>query len=318
MRLLFALLLVLAVASQPDAADRPFVRPPRPAPGQVEPCNVLESCLPYSRREQFSLGFLCCEQTSGWVAAHILNPLGVGIFFDSFSIALAVAFWFEAFEISALTFLGTFVFFESREIDLETFSGAVIGDAFIQGTIGALLGFLLRWAFEIEGPLRKWSRMTGWLRFKYLVFWLLYSLSFLLLGYGSDGFSFGLLIALGVHAVLLLLLFPLATQSRADEDIVWRVTTLQGRKTRKETRNGPAVDFIRLQRTYVPRSRRWAFFVAWFLVNATIALQAVGPGLYLANYWYQTWVGSAIAILALVVVGVVRRQRKGKDSRFTE
>lgn len=282
---------------------------PSPAPGLLAPCDPLADCLPYGNRFQYSLDFLCCEQYSGWVAAHVTNPLGVSFFLDSFALGLAVAFWFEAFEITVLTLFTSFIIFETRELELETWAGSVLGDALIQGALGSLLGFLLRWAFDVTGPLRNWRLMSGWLRVKYIAFWVLYSASFILLTFvGDNGVNYGLFAATGVQALLLLLVFPLGTQSAADEAIVWQQRDY--RYKRVTTRTGAVVEVLDSVVTRrVPRARRWALFVAWFLINATLAAQSTGLPLWFANTWYQVWLATGFIIVALVAIGLIRRQK---------
>jgi len=288
-------LVALALSQNVDGPIEPVVRP---APGVTERCNVLESCLPYSDRLQYSLDFFCCETGSGWVAAHILNPMGVSVFFGSFATALAVAFWFEAFEIFTLAFFGNFIVFETTELGLETWAGSILGDALIQGGLGALLGYLLRTAFRVPGPFEAWSIMNAWLRFKYIGLWLLYSLSFIVLSYvGENGEHWGLFVALGIHALLLFGIFPFTTRSALDEAVVWQIRIRDYKYKRTEKRHYRVAERLRME--HVPESRRWSLFGAWFAINAALASQTTGLYFWAPSDYYQVWTATAVAILLL-------------------
>lgn len=293
-----------SVHAQP--VNGPIPPAPSPAPGLVERCDPLVDCLPYSKRFQYSLDFLCCETGAGWVAAHVANPLGVSFFFGSFAAGLAIAFWFEAIEITFLTAFTGFVIFETRELDLETWAGSIIGDALIQGGIGAFLGYLLRTAFNVPGPFESWPLMNSWLRFKYAGLWILYSCSFILVQFvGENGEHWGLFGAIGFHAVFLFVILPFSTRSRLDEAVVW-----QNRVRKYKYVRGPYRVAEKLRVEHVPESRRWSLYSAWFFINAALASQTTGLYYYLPSDYYQVWIAASLSILVLVLVIALRNQKK--------
>jgi len=300
-------LLLACAATACAQLNGPIPEAPKPAPGTLERCDPFAECLPYSSRFQYSLDFLCCETGSGWVAAHVLNPLGVSFFFGSFATALAVAFWFEAFEIGVLTLFTSFIIFDTRELELETWAGSVLGDALIQGGLGALLGYLLRWAWDVPGPFEAWSLMGGWLRAKYIGLWLLYAASFILLTFvGENGEHWGMFGALGIQALLLFVVFPFSTRSRTDNAIVWQRRSYKY-KTIK-TKSGLVRVTASAKTRPVPERDRWCVWTTWFLINAALCSQTTGLYYWAPSDYYQVWTAVAVAVLALVSIGAIRRQ----------
>jgi len=306
----FALYTLLALAPLCATLRNSEIIPaPSPAPGVLERCDPFEACLPYMDRFQYSLDFLCCETGSGWVAAHSMNPLGVSVFFGSFMTALAVAFWFEAFEVGVLTLFTSFIIFETRELELETWAGSILGDALIQGSIGAFLGYLLRTVFDVPGPLEAWPLMNGWMRFKYVGLWLVYSASFIPLTFvGENGEHWGLFAAVGIHALLLFVVFPLATRSRTDNLVVWQRRSFTYKTLRK---NGGVVRTIDRARTRpVPEADRRRMFAAWFAINAALASQTTGLYSWAPSDYYQVWSATLASVLGLLLVRILRGRRK--------
>ena len=309
MLLLIAFSALTVALAQDAPVNGPIPPAPSPAPGLLERCDPLQECLPYMSRFQYSLDFFCCETGSGWVAAHVLNPLGVSFFFGSFSTALAVAFWFEAFEIGTLTLFTSFIIFETSELELETWAGSVIGDALIQGSLGALLGYMLRTAFRVPGPFEAWPMMSGWLRFKYVLLWILYSASFILLSFvGDEGQNWGLFIAIGVQAVLLLVVFPFTTRSSLDQAVVWQTRTRKYVFQHHNTPNYRVAERVIVRP--VPESRRWSLFVTWFFINVALASQNTGLYNWAANEYYQTWTMIVLVIAVLGLIIGLRPKRK--------
>lgn len=309
------LLLLLPLLCTRAQLNGPIVPAPSPAPGVFASCNRTESCLPYSDRFQYSLDFLCCEQGNGWPAAHILNPLGVGIFFGSFATTLAVAFWFEAFEIGVLTFFTSFIIFDTTEIELETWAGSVLGDALVQGSIGAGLGALMLCAFRMPGMFDRWRLMSGWLRLKYALLWLAYGSTFIAPTFVSDDGerNYGLAIAIGVQLLYLGVLLPLLTNSKTDRSVVW----VRERVTRVPDRTTTPWRLVESRRySLVSLGERWRFFICWWLVNLTIASQAFGVLHWAPNQWYQTWTAAAfVALLLLVPIGVRWSRRRARSHK---
>lgn len=101
------------------------------------------TCLNYTLRDQTSWDFTLCEGNKGWASAHMTLPFLTVLILGSVGDALLVQGFFEVFEAALLTFLGNYIIFETKPIELETLAGSVLGDFGIQGVIGALAGFLL-------------------------------------------------------------------------------------------------------------------------------------------------------------------------------
>ncbi len=305
------LLLLLALATQCTVlealdAHSPIDEPLSPTPGTRERCNKLEVCLPYKDRIQYSYDFLCCEDNYGWPAAHVLNPLGASIFFGNFWYAWLAAFLFEAFEIGTLTHFESFVIFETAQLELETWTGSVWGDAFVQGAIGSLIGLLLRWLYAVSGPYQAWLHLTVWQRLKWLGLWFLYALSFVSLSYAGDAgngntLNYGLFIALGIQTVLLLAVYPLLTRSESDTRNVWQLY----KEVAYVDRCGQkAVSYVSVGP--VPFWRRYALFATWWVINIAIGLQSTGFWKWQPNDWYQVWFVSAIVLALLAAASFVR------------
>ena len=302
--LLPALLVVCVLYPAPARSLPPA--PLETTPGVYTRCDRTVSCIPYQARDQHSLDFLCCEDANGWTAAHVIAPMGVGIWFGNPVLAVAVAFWFEGFEAFMLTVFRSYIIFTTSDIDLETLAGSIIGDALIQGSIGAILSYLLLMAFDIPGPMRSWYLMSGWMRFKYVVLLLLYWFAFGALNIVRPDINTGIFIVIGIHGVLLLLVFPLATKSNLDNAGVW-----QRRKISYRTMAvGDGISRVMkdITATSIPELERWRLFVAWFAVNLLICLQTTGISSlnWAANDWYQVWVAALLIALVLTVIYALR------------
>jgi len=253
----------------------PIVLPESPPPGVFERCDVAELCLPYSKRIQYSYDFLCCEDGNGWVAAHILNPLAAYMFFGDYVTAWFIAFVFEAFEVQVLLSFGGFVVFETNDLELESWAGSVIGDAFIQGGLGVFLAYLLVRVTNFQPMFSNWSRMPGWLRLKYFIMWAAYACSFITLRSFGPTFNWGLAIALALQSAMLLFIFPNITASKADLRYVWFKD--QSLSARNRT------------------------FIIWWLIDLFIGFQSIGFQ-YLPNDWFQTWLASVVVGLCLLML----------------
>lgn len=202
------------------------------APGIFTRCDKQVSCFPYSDRDQASLDFLCCED-AGWVGAHVINPMAIILFFgwkesDStgtlarFMPAIIVAFWFEVLEIILLIVFGDFIFTTTAETDMETLAGAVLGDAFINGTLGAIIGYQICTYAEYIPPFRRWRHMqNNWHRAKYVFLFLLFELAFALLSLSNWNPAY-VFAAVAAIAVALLAIWIPFTSYDVDIKLVWQ------------------------------------------------------------------------------------------------
>lgn len=304
MKVFFSLLLaVSAFAAGVNGEDGPASH--TSVPGIVTRCNRQESCLPYSSREQTSFDFFCCEDGTGWVAAHSTNPLGTGFFFGSAFVAFITAALFEVFEIFLLTVFGSFVIFETNDLERETLAGAFFGDVLLQGSLGAIIYIFMRGAFNVPGPLESWFYMNTWLRIKYLLLWAAYSSTFMIVTrVGPEGQHYGLFIAVCLHAIFLFGILPFSTRSDSDERVVWQRRSYQYKNV---VRNGGVV---RVQTGYrmshVPESLRWKFYAMWFFVSVLLSSQTTGLYYWAANEYYQVWTATGVVLLILAVIWLNR------------
>lgn len=240
------------------------------APGVFTRCDRFAACFPYADRDQASLDFLCCED-DGWVAAHVLNPAAIALLFG-WKAAIIVAFWFEAFEALLLIIFKNFIFTTTSETDLETLAGAVVGDALINGTFGAIIGFLICQYAGFIPPFQRWHNMvSGWHRFKYVILFLLFELCFTLLSLSNwyEAYVFLTVLAIGIF---LFFIFNPMTNYAVDVKNVWL---------------GPKG----------VHARNLAFCI---YVMVAIFLYFNNCGIeYMANDWYQVWFASLIVIFIL-------------------
>lgn len=252
------------------------------APGIFTRCDKQASCFPYWARDQASLDFLCCED-AGWVGAHVLNPAAIILFFGwsesdgtgtlaRFMPAVIVAFWFEVLEIVLLIVFKNFIFTTTAETDLETLAGSVLGDAFINGTLGAIIGYQICTYVDYVPPFRRWRHMANnWHRAKYVFLFLLFELCFALLSV-SNWFAPYVFLMVGAVAIVLLAVWIPFTSYDVDIKLVWRGA--RGVIARNEA------------------------FYLYIMVAIFIYIQNCGLE-YMANDWYQVWFASLAVIFIL-------------------
>lgn len=227
----------------------------------AERCNKEEICKPYTMRQHHSLDFLCCEDESGWVAAHVTNPLALYMYTGNLLFSAFSVLFFELVEA-----LGQLLHIKTGN---ETVSGSLLGDVF-HGFLGILIGFLLRTI--LESPKGLWPTLKApWqLTVKYLVLGKLHWVSYLLFMWNTETCNYGLIVATILQFIWILVVLPIFTQlGDADEIWVWRG---------------------------YPKDRRMLLFVSWIIIVLAIHFQATGFH-YLDNDWYQVWVSVAAILL---------------------
>ncbi len=101
--------------------------------GVLTRCDPKIICDDFSKRNQTSLEFLCCEDSNGWPVAHSTNPGGAYVFFKNKFIVVLLITFNEIIECALRTFFNSFVIFPSKDRDLETTSGILLADMYIQG-----------------------------------------------------------------------------------------------------------------------------------------------------------------------------------------
>lgn len=285
---LLCFLVLFATTALAQRTLPPIELPSGPTPGVRERCDLFESCVPFSSRISFSADFLCCEDGSGWTVAHILNPAIVFLYFGNFVTAWFIAFLFEVFEVLVLMAFGDFIVFQTDDLQIESWAGSVVGDAFVQGGIGVFLAWLLVSVTSFRPMFANWARMPGLLRAKYLFMWFAQSCSFILLRFYNERLNWGLLLTLGINTLLLAVVYPLITSSDSDVRYVWR--------TRDSTAS---------------RDRGFRLFI---VVLWLVGAQSVGFQ-YLANDWFQSWVGATLAIVFLLVFSGCRQRGLRQSTR---
>lgn len=251
------------------------------APGVFTRCDKHVSCFPYSDRDQASLDFLCCED-AGWVGAHVINPMAIALFFG-WKAAIIFAFWFEVLEALLLIFFKNFIFTTTAETDLETLAGSVVGDAFINGSLGAAIGYLICEYTGHVPPFQRWLNMVdNWHRFKYVMLFLLFELCFALLSLSNWAAPLVFVAVIAVGIDLFAIYVPL-TNYPADVKFVWRG-----------------------ERGVYARNLAFSMYV---LIAIFIYLNNCGIE-YGANDWYQVWFACLIVIFGLKLLIQTRPRTK--------
>lgn len=227
-------------------------------PGLLSRCDLSSACIPYASRDQTSFDFLCCEDRA-WVAAHVMNPLAVGMFFG-WKAAIIAAFWFEVYEITVLLFFDSFIISTTTDLDRETLAGSVLGDAFCNGTLGAILSYQICELARFVPPFQRWSNMKdNWHRAKYVLLFVLFELCFECAGLASFAEP-AILFSVFAFFLYLVLVYSPLTNFAADVRLVWR------------GESGVAA--------------RNTVFLLYVIVAAILYSQNAGLK-YFANDWYQ-------------------------------
>jgi hypothetical protein len=253
---------------------------PVPILGLETRCNRTASCQP-AQRTPYDATFLCCED-GPFVISHVAAPMVFSLFLgDPFVSLLGVAYW-EYAEGVSLTLTGSYGIFPSNPIDYETPAGLLLGDGFINGMLGVLIGTLITsysgfpgilpfiWR---NGAVHEWTArsVTRWVAVKYLFLMILNCVPFLFCGNTTaSGVIFGPYITAGLLALTLFLFTPLLLR---DTDV-------------------PGYDMPRLY---------WRMAPLAFLVFVILSLGAVGWE-FLANDYFQVWLFYYVA--TLVVIGI--------------
>jgi len=248
------------------------------APGVFTRCNKIASCSPYADRDQTSLDFLCCED-QGWVASHIMNPALIGLLFG-WKAAFIAAFWFEVYEITVLILFDSFVFTTTSDLDRETITGSVIGDAFLNGSLGGILAYQICELVMFTPPFQRWKQMaSNWHRAKYVALFVLLEGCFLLPGLSNISPPLVLVTVLAVFIAFKLVVEPL-TNFAADVALVWR-----GQKG--------------------VRARNNAFLL--YVVVAIIIFSQNAGLQYMSNDYFQCWFA---AIFVIFTLGMLLKNKK--------
>ena len=299
--LLLALLaLPRGVHGQDDASVINCRAPAPEFPDIHTRCDKAAECGDYCARNQLSFDFLCCEDGTGWVAAHILNPLLFYMFWQDAAWTALVVLLFEVLEVTFVVLAGGFVIFPTTATELETWAGSLLGDGLAQGGLGLLLGVLIAYTFRMPPLVSTLARVRAagpgarGRRARYIAYWALQTTLFLLLPWtnAADTVRYGLYACAGVQLLLLLLLYPrlLFNDWPLDGRLLW----------------GPAADPA-LGGAGVPRGGFWA----WALCVAALSLSTAGWQ-YLANDWFQVWLTAAV-LVTLLTAGALLRAASERD-----
>lgn len=267
---------------QQQQAQRPKmanVYPLFEAPGMWTRCDAAAVCIPYETRAQFSFDFLCCEDVN-WVWAHVINPAFIYLMFGNFYFAWLVAFLYEVAECIILIIYRGYPFGQSTDADLETVSGLLYGDAFVNALIGIIIAKQICTLTGFVSPFSRWMFMRdNWIRFKYLALLALVECSFIFITFGALKSDATTLLSALIIGLTLLVVFRLTTNFPEDVVYVWL---------------GKA--------GVVARDRT---FLMYWIVCVLLALQNCGIQ-YMANDWYQVWFMSSFIILALLLANKVK------------
>jgi hypothetical protein len=273
-------------------------RPPSIAPNLLERCNVTASC-DYCDRNHMSFDFLCCEDTTAWIASHSIMPMLFYVYFQNPEWTMLLALGFEPLE--QIFFNLTAI--ETNRIDFETLYGSLVGDAFIQGGIGLWIGVLITYCFDFPLLVSTSYRASYYKkkarRRRYIAIWLLHAISVLFCNITptTQGILPGLFINMGVHVLVFWVLFPWVKQfygTEFDDDLCWRLHPSEP--------------------TVYPKSKRTGFFYSVGLIIVIIQFSNAGFH-YLQNDWYQVWLTEAILITGLTIAAIVIA--KGRKDYFS-
>jgi hypothetical protein len=244
------------------------------APGVFSRCDFKKECIPYADRAQFSLDFLCCEDIL-FVSTHVFNPAFIYIISGNIYFALLAPFWWEAMEASLLLLFKNFLFTTSNDWDFETVVGAVIGDAFINGSLGVIIGLVITTFTGMVSPFsRFWYMANGWIRLKYVALFLLFEGGLFLVSKGGEDALWGAFLTVGYEIIALLVVFRYATNNESDVRLVWG-----GRRG--------------------VLARDWTF-VIYLIAMVLLVLSNCGLH-YLANDWYQVWLTAGMIIFIMML-----------------
>lgn len=247
--------------------------------GTFERCDLAASCTA-ERLYHLDNSWLCCEDGSGWPAAHILHPLAVALFSGSVSATVIAYFYFEAIEANFVTMLKTFVFVPADATQTETLAGAIVGDAQINGTLGLLLAVALAQFVDWRGFGHYWfnGRMENKVAAKYLLLYGVFAATFTLGGLQAGAWNYGVAISITVQLLLLLVVFPRCIGAN---DVVGFDLAASFNK------------------------------VKWLWALAVVAIYSSGLGWHhFANDWYQAWLPTYILILFFAALAASRQAKR--------
>lgn len=265
-----------------------FPLQPWQAPGVFTRCDRQTHCVPFRlTRIQHSLDFLCCEDMKGYCVVHIVNPMLLRLFLGSFWHTWFATALFEIYEILMLVLFHTFGFASPDDLALETLPGSIVGDAFINGFIGAILGefiilitqYLTPWTALRNAPRTATIR---WLILKYVALWGLCLGSSMLIsigGYYSSNTYLGIQIAIPLQIGVVWLVYRWLTSFEIDKRVVLISPGNQMRRDRA--------------------------FLIWTILALIIFSQSSGL-IWAANDWYQVWFVSFFLILAMGLIWLLK------------
>jgi len=259
------------------------------APGTQTQCDRNTDCE-WCERNQFSFDFLCCE-TGEWIGPHLTNPLLFYMVWNSVPYTIILVLVFELLETLLLTFLGSFDLLFDDAGDYETMAASFIGDVFIQGGLGLLIGWTIRTIFLAPTLVSSKQRARAYdehgRRRIYIVVYLLALLSYMLAGQQtSSGTRWGLAANTAVQLVFIWIVYPFAFESDRDKRMIW--TQLDG--------------------TVYGGWMKFGFFFTW---GATVLLShalhfANNQPTFAINEFYQQWVVMIpwAVVLLIIAFGV--------------
>jgi hypothetical protein len=259
------------------------------APGTRSRCDKTVACAD-SARTNYDWTFLCCEDETFWPGSHVVAPIGIYILIgDEATAAFLVVFW-EVIETLSLVIAGQYVLYPTTPGQLETSAGQLLGDGFINGFYGILLGMLVSSYSGYPGLLHLIRERRGGATvfhadqvrkrviWKYTGIFVLYCLCFLIAGHHVPSFVYGPYICL---AMLAIFLFVCARYLIKEDDV-------------------PGVN---MRKTF----RRAA--LPWFIVSVVTSIGALGSRI-LANEWYQVWVFYYASTLIMLAYARICSKKK--------
>jgi hypothetical protein len=264
-----------------------------PQPGNVKPdlrfrCNKLDSCA-YCNKIQMSFEWLCCEDDTGWVSAHILTPFLIYMFWQSPVWSAFIPFLFEPLENLWVMFVNNAA---SNQFALETFFGSAVGDALINGLTGLWLGTLITYIFDLpmlsSTQYRAHQLNAQKRRWRYVIVWGIHiaCIFFIPLTNDGDTIRYGVYINCACQALFFWILYPWVLYTDRENALVWSEVSTD--------RNSPVY----------PKWKRYTFFYSAGAMLIGLELSN-GGWQYLANDWFQVWVTAWGCLTVLTILACI-------------
>lgn len=269
-------------------------------PGVISRCVPRDECVAELRR-WYDFTWLCCEDGSNWPAVHILNPMGMALATGSPVLALLIPYQWEVLEAVLVmnfdSFLGVF---ESSSDQFENAAGAIVGDAFINGSIGVLLAIHI-------AKLTNWQGLFGAVMHQVTDARSMADLPQLALGRGTSAWVLVRYTALTLVTTAIYLCHRYRTVTDVELDAYYNWGSLIAAAAQCFYLGLVVPHFLYASDTGAFDIRVAYTRVRWWWIGIIVAVELGGVGpTWLVNGWYQTWVPAFVALAILRVLLFIR------------